>query len=177
MYATSTECSFAERKYAAHLSRTRECTRTECWYPWHASVAESAADRLHLTSQQASQPAGRSLTHRPPIASASTPRCHLWAVRIAHCTICSGDCRVKQRCLCFFGCSLCRLRRQLMHARGQRVVITMGMTETRWKWTLLSYHCQDVDKISLTLGLAFVLQLYLQWHNDSKVEPTVDLSQ
>ena len=37
---------------------------------------------------------------------------------------------------------------------------------------VMSYYCQDVDKISLTLGLAFVLQSYLQSHNDSKVEPT-----
>src|SRR5713226_6912406 len=45
---------FGQRKYATHYSRTRGRTRT-------ASVAETAADRLHLTSQ----PAGRSLTHRP----------------------------------------------------------------------------------------------------------------
>ncbi len=40
----------------------------------------------------------------------------------------------------------------------------------------MSYHCQDVDKIGLTLGMAFVLQPYLQSHNDPKVEPIVGLS-
>ena len=108
------------------------CTKKICCslQSYSGTYSYRFGGRKHSGSPPSDFPACWSLTYSSSAACPLCPRQRhsgvifgLSVQRIA--LYARGTTELKQRCLCFFGCSLCRLhlRRQLMHARGQRMVI------------------------------------------------------